>query len=50
MKTKRKFALEMWSGKGSQMQGKGLAYRGESPRPETDSTEKRVQRAKVIAF
>lgn len=40
----------MWSGKGSQLQDKGLGYRGESPRPEADSTEKRVQKAIVRAF
>lgn len=50
LKTKRKLALEMWSGKCSQLQGKGLAYRAESPRPEADSTEKRLLRARVRAF
>lgn len=50
LKTKRKLTLEMWSGKGSQLQGKGLAYRGETPRPEADSKENRVLRSKGQSF
>lgn len=50
LKTKRKLALEMWSGKGSQLQGKALGYRGESPRPEADSNREKGAESKGQSF
>lgn len=52
LEQKAKLALEVQSGTGGQSQGKGPTCRDESPRPEAESTEERMWRARkrVRAF